>query len=202
MKKIQFFNMIEVTLALAVVGIGISGIMGLFPVAVQASRDAVGDNYSPDVANMFMTYIAQDGRRNTKWSNTVDPDLGSLENGDESIIATLPTTKPSSGASSGSDIPGTKIQSTGTTGVYLVCIGPGTSDYSTTTLKDFNAEVRIWKKNLRGLYIPGLSGTENAELHFRYGATILIEVSWPVEKPYDNRSKRIFVCDMYNTDPL
>lgn len=56
-KKIQFFNMIEVLLALTVIAIGMSSILGLFPVGLNASRNAIAENMSADVADQMVTYI-------------------------------------------------------------------------------------------------------------------------------------------------
>jgi type II secretory pathway pseudopilin PulG len=58
-KEKKYFNMIEVTLAIAIVGLGIAGIMSLFPVGLNATRDAVGDNYAADSAEDFLNYISQ-----------------------------------------------------------------------------------------------------------------------------------------------
>ncbi len=56
-KKIHFFNMIEVLLALAVIAIGMTSILGLFPVGLNASRDAIAQNCSADIADQMITYI-------------------------------------------------------------------------------------------------------------------------------------------------
>lgn len=56
-KKIHCFNMIEVLLALTVIAIGMTSIMGLFPVGLKASRQAVAENSSATVADQMVTYI-------------------------------------------------------------------------------------------------------------------------------------------------
>ena len=48
MKKNLFrsgFNLIEVTMAIAIVGIGIAGVMALFPPAIEANKAANNQNY-------------------------------------------------------------------------------------------------------------------------------------------------------------
>lgn len=56
-KKIQFFNMIEILLALAVIAIGMTSVLGLFPVGLNASRNAVAENCSADIADQMVTYL-------------------------------------------------------------------------------------------------------------------------------------------------
>jgi type II secretory pathway pseudopilin PulG len=56
-KKIHFFNMIEVLLALTVIAIGMTSVLGLFPVGLNASRNAVAQNMSADVADQMVTYM-------------------------------------------------------------------------------------------------------------------------------------------------
>ena len=56
-RKTRFFNMIEVLLALGVIAIGMTSILGLFPVGLNASRNAIAENCSSDVADQMTTYL-------------------------------------------------------------------------------------------------------------------------------------------------
>jgi len=56
-KKLHFFNMIEILLALTVIAIGMTSILGLFPVGLNASRNAVAQNISANVADQMVTYF-------------------------------------------------------------------------------------------------------------------------------------------------
>lgn len=49
--------MIEVLLALTVIAIGMTSVLGLFPVGLNASRNAVAQNCSADVADQLITYL-------------------------------------------------------------------------------------------------------------------------------------------------
>ena len=51
---VRGFNMIEVTLALGVVSIGIISIMGLFPIGFTATRDATAENYASQAADQLL----------------------------------------------------------------------------------------------------------------------------------------------------
>ena len=44
------FNMVEVALAMAIIAIGLSGILVLFPVGINASKSAIADNNLADIA--------------------------------------------------------------------------------------------------------------------------------------------------------
>jgi type II secretory pathway pseudopilin PulG len=57
-KKIHFFNMIEIILALTIIAIGMTSILGLFPVGLNASRNAIAQNVSADVADQMITYLS------------------------------------------------------------------------------------------------------------------------------------------------
>ena len=52
-----YYNLVEITLAMAVVGIGIAGIMALFVPALDSSRESVAENYSSQVAESLLAYI-------------------------------------------------------------------------------------------------------------------------------------------------
>ena len=48
------FTLIEITLAIGIVAIGMAGVMALFPIGLNASRDAIGDNYSSSISEQFL----------------------------------------------------------------------------------------------------------------------------------------------------
>ena len=56
-KIIRFFNMVEILLALTVIAIGMTSVLGLFPVGLNASREAIAQSCSADVADQMVTYI-------------------------------------------------------------------------------------------------------------------------------------------------
>ncbi len=182
-RKIRhYFNMVEVALALAVVGIGIAGIMSLFPVALNANRQAIGDNYSPDVANLFLSYVEVLCNQNDDWSVT-----GSFAN-------SLPTTKPSESITesfNSSPISSTwsNIFSSGTSGLYNVSM-------TTDGITDFNAVIRMWRTQITGLYVN--SSNPSVNVPYKYGMGIHIEITWPKEKPYDQRYKRDYYLEFFN----
>ena len=67
MKKSRFFrwfNLIEVTMAVAVVGIGIAGVMALFPPAIEANKNADFQNYTGTVVNNVAAFLNYQLKRN------------------------------------------------------------------------------------------------------------------------------------------
>ena len=60
------FNLIEVTMAIAIVGIGIAGVMALFPPAIEANKVSDTENYLGGVADTFMNFM--ESRVLSDWS--------------------------------------------------------------------------------------------------------------------------------------
>ena len=200
------FNMVEVTRAIAVMAIGVAGVMSLFPVGVQASRDAVGDSYAADAADFFLSYLSEEARKNTKW-------LATQSEGTDSLIQTLPSSIP---YTSGGDTSITAIEDTVSTdidytsiqqdaskpGLFKMCQGPSSAailKYSNVALKDFNAAIRVWKSQISNLQIAGSTYTD--AIPYNYCVMLHVEVSWPLEKPYSVRQKRYYVMELFNTNP-
>jgi type II secretory pathway pseudopilin PulG len=65
MKIYRYFNMIEITLAIAIIAFGMSSILVLFPVGLNASRDSIADNYSANAVEQFISYIQARCRNKT-----------------------------------------------------------------------------------------------------------------------------------------
>ena len=53
----RYFNMIEITLAIAIMGVGITSLMVLMPVGLRSSQESVANNYVPIIADYFMTML-------------------------------------------------------------------------------------------------------------------------------------------------
>lgn len=189
-KITRFFNLIEVTLALAVVGIGIAGIMSLFPVALEASRDAIAENYAADAGEQFLGYIANnwttvtglptsaqtinDTDTNTTWSKSVSEKVDPLDKS--------------------SNIYDDTTDGTNITGVYG--IKQGNSDGSQI---DFIAHIKIWKSQISNVYWNSTtSSAGSSTLPYTEAARVNVEISWPVGKPYSTRTKRYYSLEVYN----
>lgn len=61
MKRLcRYFNMIEITLAIAIMGVGITSLMVLLPVGLRSSQESVANNYVPIIADYFYGLIRTD----------------------------------------------------------------------------------------------------------------------------------------------
>ncbi len=56
----HYFNMIEITLAIAIMGVGITSLMVLLPVGLRNSQESISNNYVPIIADYFYGLIRTD----------------------------------------------------------------------------------------------------------------------------------------------
>lgn len=109
------FNMVEVALAMAIIAIGLSGILVLFPVGINASKSAIADNNLADIVEYIMGYLQ--ARCNEEWiknANNPPTDPNALKNYNETYYPfsnALPSTAPSGTDSSVGDIEGVSLDS-------------------------------------------------------------------------------------------
>lgn len=61
LKRVRhYFNMIEITLAIAIMGVGITSLMVLLPVGLRNSQESISNNYVPIIADYFYGLIRTD----------------------------------------------------------------------------------------------------------------------------------------------
>lgn len=179
--------MVEITLALAVIGIGLAGIMALFPVGVQSSRDAIADNYSANVAEFFISYIRMQTGTATKY---------------DALKTALATSKPSSESSISSSADTSTQSSSSTklftgTGVYKIEQGVGLDNSDAVgsgEIIDFSAIARVWKGTI-SYYDP--TSDNNVTVTDTNGMKIMVEISWPAQLPYAKRQKKYFCLEVF-----
>lgn len=203
---IQRFNMIEITLALAILGIGIASIMVLFPVGINANTAAIADNNIADVAEYLLGYVqmqVNDDLNNGKTMIDASTLLGSLKTESGRNTDTI---------SSFSDIGGLtnlkKASSDNTIFRY-----EQTSVVNGETVIDFNAEARLWDSDVtidyRNWSAAGAPYVPDAKIQKgdNYERWVYLETSWPADAPYKvtedgntvyPREKRIFIMDFFN----
>jgi len=194
--KIRFFNMIEVLLALGITAIGITGLMGIIPLGLNANRDALAETFTADIAN---TYFAQLNRKNAQhsFSEFYTSDIKFAEVSGEDItidgntvhVYKNPVTPPTR-IPGPADLANDGInfdEETGTGGSYMaIRVGKA----GTGVLPDFEADLCCWK--CKPADIAEVTGSSDDLVR------VYLEVSWPVSSPYANRQKRIFVREFYN----
>ena len=208
MKK-QAFNLIEIALAAAVIAIGMSSILVLFPVGINASNSAAADNMIPDVADYVLSNVECEVQAHWR-----DGNGKAITN---QFLQRLPTEKPASAGTfndfsgkdpffptGGEDSPDGKFcyhQS------YTV---------DGTTVTDFAAEVLIWQEDepvvllqksspgkaekvLSGMVKSGSINMDSGPVSIGAPAVaVCAEISYPAELPYDRREKYYFRREMFN----
>ncbi len=213
------FNMVEIALAMAIIAIGLSSILVLFPVGINANKSATAENNLSDIAEYMISYMRANCAK--EWR------LGST--------SSLPATKPSIKAIAPDDLGGTSWKAVRTSeennnsryyyydstpGVLLfrqisvITEGEGANKRS-IEVPEFSAIIKIWRTPL-DFYLPnssapGLGSKETlSHSHFsevnlntdtngqRYALALFLELSWPADAPEDNREKRTFRFEVFN----
>ena len=211
--------MIEVLLALTVIAIGMTSVLGLFPVGLNASRNAVAQNCSADVAEQLITYfrVVNELDKRTSGSNydsnfinnqysitkySTESDLNDdsekfLDDYKAENVSPTSTTFPR--ISSNWAVFKTKTSSLENK-VFFVVQGPNCTKDTGSRPIDFSAMALIWKEPA---YIKRLKSGGNPAVpadweqwpttaSYQYSAKLNIELSWPLELPYNERKKRYY----------
>lgn len=203
------FNMVEVALALAVLAIGISSILVLFPVGINANKSAIADNNLADIGEYLMGYLRAGCA--AAWAS-----------GKEEFITDIPVgydTVKSFG-SEGIDL--SKYEDSGLlSGKNLHKLdGNGAFLYQQMTgdVVDFAAVVRVWREaySFKALdaskyTIEGESGKANSDSYAditvtpgssepinKYATVFCIEISYPAQAPDSQRERRLFRQEIFN----
>ncbi len=172
MKIRKYFNMIEIVLALGVIAIGFVSILALFPVGLNASRDAVAESYSAHSADQFVHYFVNELKKSqANWDNF-------------KVLSKPLVTDPE---------PSWQTTPVNNTNLYLP--DPATPDSrfykiiqkaAGGDVVDFSGIYRVWP-----LDVPDINNKSLA-------MQICIEVSWPAELTYDKRNTSMYYREVFN----
>lgn len=215
--KVFYFNMIEVALAMAIIAFGMTSILGLFPVGLNASRASQAENYSADIVEQLYGYIKNYAESSKANYDTYIYDSGNgvptaINRGvpigspsrtlDEHTSSFLSDYMANNTAvysefppSSGSGIYRVPMGGAVMPCVYFVAQGP-----SNTKAIDFSAMILVWKSPVKSLVAAGdasnitnwVEWPSSATLYYKDIAALNIEISWPLEKNYADREKRFY----------
>ena len=206
------FTLVEVTMAIAVIAIGMVGVMGLFPIGFQASRDAVGDNFSSQLTQQFLQMVALQAKAYTVpeydasgnviadtgidgWGNYITgspqagcKDINNKITGDKASTSDLQFTVNKSDPFLGNP----------DFGIYNIDKNKGVYylESKSGNIVDFSAAVSIWQDDLT--YDDDGTGNADGIISNQYGRRLFVEISWPVKVPYDDRQKRYYMLDVFN----
>ena len=168
---------------MAVLAIGISSILVLFPVGLNASANARANDQVPMIADVMLENIKGIVYKLSDWSS-----LGSG----------IPTAQPAD-ADIKSPTKNTQVMgslySTSKDGIYLYENG------------DFNAVIRIWRDlNYYSEFNIGsvtLTASDQAALN-KIAAVIYVEISWPADMAYADRvtagNVRTYRLELFNPE--
>jgi len=188
------FNLVEITLAMGVIAMGIAGVMALMQLGMQQSRDAIGDNYAADAAEQFITYLSILAADGANWDND------GLNITGFSVASNKGTAK--TGTEGNVQLPNVNIIP-GTDGMYRFIQGARNSSDPTLvdeTRLDFDAVVLVWQDQIMDVYFgQDASGNDvTSDIPKKYGVSVNIEIGWPRGMPYDRRNKRLFYFEIFN----
>ena len=191
MKKKNNFTMVEILLALGVCGIGICGIMVLFPIGANANRDAAMETYAANTADQMLhmlKYQVTTGTA-TSWTGKIG-DSGSLPSANPANDGTNKDIKPDdAGWSSTAETEMNTIFAHSAAGIYQIISDRGSGSPSLTSDKvDFRAIMFVWWSDI------DLLGAGHDDI----GATLNVEVTWPAALPYPSRQKAHYALEVFN----
>lgn len=194
-----YFNMIEVALAMAIIAIGISSILVLFPVGINASKSAIADNNLADIAEYIFGYYKATQLNSIYNGTNISALHGALGTEPSDSDMTNITWNTNRITDTNLKAPTTGLQNR----VFLYeqfTTLPGTP---AREVIDFAAVAKIWSAPITLSWRPWrtapntvTSGTVQASDN--YALRLYLELSWPADQRYALREKRIFVLDLYN----
>lgn len=216
--------MIEVVLAMAIIAFGMSSILGLFPVGMNAMKSSMVDNYCSDSVDQMVGYLKNQGEYSTANytalvnSGTGLPDAAGLTaalGADRSKRVPDPSSSPTldgyrdtfladyktsnfTGATTFkrvfTDMNIFQVQTASMPYLYFIVQGQMTSKNI-----DFSAMLLVWKSPVSYNY----QGTDNVWYNgpsvpnaYQYFSGINFELSWPLEKPYAQRDKKYYYIEI------
>ena len=184
LKKLPF-NLVEIVGALVIIAFGVTAAMALLQPSIRASRDSVGDNYSSDVANQFMSYIQVQARQN--WTSIV---------GTDSAFTSAPPSAPATIADSNIDTPGSWGGAVGSGNIYTTggILSAASGIYGARCGNDFSGHVKVWKMQITDFSFNGTTTSLPKSKAVRFQ----IEISYPANKPYSARDKKYYSIEVFN----
>ncbi len=203
----NYFNMVEIVLALAVVAIAIVSLMGMLPVALRASKNSVADNSVASVVEIMKSFIDAEYKKASDFNSFQGKFQDDKPDYDESVI--LEYSDGNTKFPSDSNVLKNyafQITNGDTAGTYRVDLFSGKFEDDKFAVTDFSADVRVWYKKLDGeIYIP--TDTDNLEnniyksgtreVPLTHACTFYVEVSWPSGVKYANQEHRLYKFDYF-----
>ncbi len=222
------FNLIEIALAVAVIAVGISSVMVLFPVGLNATAEATADSNIPDAVEYMMTYLeagtlaawkdknepgysVADKDNDNEFLKDFEEDMNSVEKADS--FTRLANDVFGRSAQSGSlfkikDEKDEKDEK----GKYKKSLflfqqnNDANDDAEASGVTGFSAIFRVTKNPVSMVYNSSNRKVEyepgSNSSNYDNGVTYIVEMSYPAEQKYEFRNKLIYRMDVYNQAKL
>jgi len=218
--KIYHFNMIEVVLAMAIIAFGMSSILGLFPVGLNALKSSMADNYCSDSIDQMVGYLKNQAEySSTTYTALITNSTTGLRDA-AGLTAILGANRAN--AVNGSTLDGFRdtfladYRTSNFTGTstfkrvftdmnifqvqtynnmpYLYFIAQG---QMTSKSIDFSAMLLVWKSPVIYNMKDSAGGiSQCTDTTYAKFSGINFELSWPLEKPYAQREKRYYYVEV------
>lgn len=188
--KLDFFTIIEVALAVAILAVGAVILVSVYPVGVKNSTESMTKTYSSEAAESMFAYISRASLTNTKWNQ-------------EGSIYEISSSKPSSVFSNTTEWPVSSDN-----GIYQVSNDDGSNKYpgvygimfKTSDNVDIVGEALVWKTTPSKVFFNKTA--MDAEKYNNALIAMNIEISLPLAKPYSQRDKYKYYFEIFNFDPV
>jgi len=197
------FNMVEVVLALGVAVIGVVCVMGLLPVGLNASRDAMADNYLPDVAQELLVYIQTSADADPTFLDSLPDSVAALSDEQQEDFSD-PVTNAAhfdrflSGSLDESG--GLVLQYTEVSGWFLIV---QQTMVDGVRVIDFSAAAKVWKDTAADVAADYNEFSIPADDLAKVVTRVFVEISWPATIPYARRVElgnvRTYRLELFNS---
>ncbi|MDD3155321.1 MAG: hypothetical protein PHS41_10670 [Victivallaceae bacterium] len=192
MKRVKFFNMVEMALALAVVAVGMTAILGVVPVALKSYRAATVDNNIALAAELVKSYLdAKYAAASTlaAFRSEFYPDQPNKPRVPVPPEV-LPTPAPGTEGFDLATATFTKLSP----GVFRLELKPNSTDVDADFL------VIIWVEGMENLPLAGETYGKSKDAPYKisenFAFTVYVEIGYPANAS-DERETRVFVYDYF-----
>ena len=180
----NFFNMVELALAIGIVAVGLTAVVPLVPISMKTGGDTKANYYTSDVADSINAYVSR--KLASDWNL---------------LIQEIPDSKPSpiltdtsNWNASGEGNVYTLAEVAGIdNGIYGIKMASGDQD----NITDITGELLIWRDRIGNTTI---GENDPVDMGVNKLAGISVEVSVPLSKPYNQRNKHRFYFEVFNQD--
>ena len=209
MKKTRhFFNLLEIALAMAVIAIGLSGVMSLYALGAKTHQAAIADNQVANIAEYFFAYLKAQITKNS----TIENENFNLPENYVKLIGSnsLPDHIKNVNNIQKEDLTLTNTNWTQTpndeqiykhnthTGVFLY-------QQKTGDNVDFSALIFVYEDNIDNISLKRATETlnqwqtfTNSDLFKPYAKSICIDISYPAELSWESRKTITFKTEIFN----